>query len=222
MSEENWDPSVGYESDIYAHNRERPESKKCKEINIEHFSLEDEEQDFSTWICQFEDAVSRHLNPHSQHRHHQECLRWLPSVLKTEAYAVWSRAENRKTNWKKLKSELESAFDDGNLQSEWKSNLKAYPWDEDKQSLQNYCARVKCLVDKYEKGMANCPAARKAHYFLRFVNGLPDDYVEHIKLSLSPKCNDVDKARDVCIQFQSVKRSRAQWWTGTNGMSPDQ
>ena len=58
--------------------------------------------------------------------------------------------------------------------------------------------------------MAECPAAKKAQYHLRFVNGLPDDYVEHIKLSLPPKCLDVDKARDVCMQFQSCKRARAK------------
>ena len=58
--------------------------------------------------------------------------------------------------------------------------------------------------------MADCPAAKRAQYHLRFVNGLPDDYVEHVKLSLPPKCIDVDKARDVCMQFQSCKRSRAK------------
>ena len=58
--------------------------------------------------------------------------------------------------------------------------------------------------------MDGCPAAKKAQYYLRFVNGLPEDYVEHVKLSLPPKCTDVDKARDVCIQFQSCKRIRTQ------------
>ena len=58
--------------------------------------------------------------------------------------------------------------------------------------------------------MADCPAAKRAQYYLRFVNGLPDDYVEHVKLSLPPKCLDVDKARDVCMQLQSCKRARAK------------
>ena len=59
--------------------------------------------------------------------------------------------------------------------------------------------------------MADCPAARKAQYFLRFVNGLPKDYIEYIRLGLPPKCKDVDKARDICMQFQGVKKSR-RWW----------
>ena len=83
-------------------------------------------------------------------------------------------------------------------------------WDEHNQSLQSYCAKVKRLVDSFEKEMANCPAAKRAQYHLRFVNGLPDDYVEHVKLSLPPKCLDVDKARDVCMQFQSCKRARSK------------
>ena len=64
------------------------------------------------------------------------------------------------------------------------------------------------IVDSFETEMVDCLPAKKAQYYLRFVNGLPEDYVEHVKLSLPPKCNDVDKAREVCIQFQSCKRTR--------------
>ena len=209
-SRENRDPSTDDESHNYAYNRRRPETNACKKITVDKFSSDDSEQDFSIWISQFEVAVNRCLNPHSQRRHHKACLVWLPSALKADAYSIWSRAEHKDTDWIKLKTELEAAFEDGNLRSEWKTNLKAYSWDEHTQSLQSYCAKVKQLVDSFETELIDCPAAKKAQYYLRFVNGLPEDYMEHVKLSLPSKCNDVEKAKDVCIQFQSCKRIRTE------------
>ena len=58
--------------------------------------------------------------------------------------------------------------------------------------------------------MADCPAARKAQYYLRFVNGMPDDYIDYLRLSLSPDCNSVEEARDVCIQYQLCQRNRSK------------
>ena len=58
--------------------------------------------------------------------------------------------------------------------------------------------------------MATCPAAKKAAYFLRFVSGLPSDYIQHVKLALPANSNNVDKARDVCMQFQSCKRLQTE------------
>ena len=203
-------PSTDDESGEYAYNQQRPETNNCKEVIIEHFSPDDKELDFAIWVNQYEEAVNRSLNPHSRRRHYICCLKWLPSVLKADAYSIWSRAQHKNDNWELLKAELETAFEDGSVHAEWKTNLKAYMWDEHNQSLQSYCAKVKRLVDSFEKEMADCPAAKRAQYHLRFVNGLPDDYVEHVKLSLPPKCLDVDKARDVCMQFQSCKRARSK------------
>ena len=203
-------PSTEDESDAYAYNRERQEIRSCKKIDICHFSPDDRELDFNIWICQFEDAVNRCLNPHSRRRHHKSCLVWLPSVLKADAYSIWSRSEYRRSDWSSLKAELESAFEDGSLRAEWKTNLKAYCWDEHGQTLQSYCANVKRLVDAYEPEMATCPAAKKAAYFLRFVSGLPSDYIQHVKLALPANSNNMDKARDICIQFQSCKRLQSE------------
>ena len=204
------DPSTEDESDEYAYNRGRPEIKNCKKIEICLFSPDNKELDFAIWVNQFEGAVNRCLNPHSRRRHHQACLIWLPSVLKADAYSIWSRAEHKTTIWASLRAELETAFEDGSVRTEWKTNLKAYTWDEENQTLHSYCAKVKSLVDNFETEMSDCPAARKAQYFLRFVNGLPEDYLEYIRLGLPPKCKDVDKARDVCMQFQAVKKLRVK------------
>ena len=201
-------PSTDDETGEYAYNQQRPETNSCREIKIEHFSSDNKELDFAIWVNQYEEAVNRSLNPHSRRRHYICCLKWLPSVLKADAYSIWSRSEYKNSNWDLLKTELETAFEDGSVRAEWKTNLKAYMWDEHSQSLQSYCAKVKRLVDNFEKEMANCPAAKRAQYHLRFVNGLPDDYIEHVKLSLPPTCLDVDKAREVCMQFQSCKRAR--------------
>ena len=112
----------------------------------------------SAGVNQFEGAVNCCLNPHSRIRHHQACLIWLPSILKADAYSIWSRAEHKGTDWTQLKAELETTFEDGSLRAEWKTNLKAYTWDEENQTLHSYCAKVKHFVDNFETEMANCPA----------------------------------------------------------------
>ena len=109
-----------------------------------------------------------------------------------------------------LKAELETTFEDGSLRAEWKTNVKAYTWDEENQTLHSYCAKVKSMVDRFETEMADCPAARKAQYYLCFVNGMPDDYIDYLRLSLSPDCNSVEEARDVCIQYQLCQRNRSK------------
>ena len=211
------DPSTDDDSDDYAHNRKNAENKYCRKIDVERFSPDNKEQDFAIWVLQFEDAVKRALNPHSRRRHYKACMVWLSGALKADAYSIWSRASNRNGNWLLLKAELELAFEDGSVRSEWKTNLKAYTWDEHSQSLQCYCAKVKSMVDKYEKEMADCPAAKKAQYFLRFLSGLPDDYVQHVKLSMPPHSTDVDKARDLCLQWQSCKRLKRKSEVGASG-----
>ena len=119
-------PSTDDETGDYAYNQLRPETNTCREIKIEHFSPDNKELDFAIWVNQYEEAVNRSLNPHSKRRHYICCLKWLPSVLKADAYSIWSRAEHKSTNWDLLKAELETAFEDGSIRSEWKTNLKAY------------------------------------------------------------------------------------------------
>ena len=210
------DPSTGDEGDGYADNRRNPEAKHTRKIETAVFSSTNKEQDFAIWVNQFEEAVNRAVNPHSPRRHHLACKRWISSVLAADAYAIWSRAVHKNGDWNHLKKELELAFEDGSIRAEWKTNMQAYVWDEHGQSLQAYCAKVKSLVDTFETEMADCPAAKTAAYFRRFVTGLPPDYIQHVKLSLPTTSSDVDKARDVCIQFQSCKRLKAKSEVGAN------
>ena len=63
-------------------------------------------------------------------------------------------------------------------------------------------------VDTFDKDIAITVAAKRAYYYLRFVNGLPGDYNERVMMSSTTE--DIDEALDICIRFQSVKRSKTQ------------
>ena len=58
--------------------------------------------------------------------------------------------------------------------------------------------------------MLQCPKAVKAQYYLRFFNGLPEDYQGQVTLSLTAKQQDIDKAMDVCLRFQSFKKNQKE------------
>ena len=199
--------SYGVPGDGYEGNRERKETF-CKSLPIKDFSPSNKEQDFALWILQYENAVNRSTNPHSKRRHHKYCMQYLPNTLETDAFAIWQRAENAATNWEALKAELITAFEDPTIRAEWKTNMKAFMWDEDNMSLQAYSARVKRYVDTFDNEIATTPAAKKAQYYIRFVNGLPDDYIEQTKMVI--RSNNMDKAMDICICFQSIKKARAK------------
>ena len=199
--------SYGVPGDGYEGNRERKETF-CKSLPIKDFSPSNKEQDFALWILQYENAVNRSTNPHSKRRHHKYCMQYLPNTLETDAFAIWQRAENATTNWEALKAELITAFEDPTIRAEWKTNMKAFMWDEDNMSLQAYSACVKRYVDTFDNEFATTPAAKKAQYYIRFVNGLPDDYIEQTKMVI--RSNNMDKAMDICICFQSIKKARAK------------
>ena len=203
------DEEAAYDPDDgYAMNRERRE--RNGKITIEKFVLGNKSQDFSIWVRQFEAAVNRALNPHTQARHYTHCQQWLPASLDMEAYAIWERQGLKESGWAELKKELEIAFEDPAIRSEWKTNAKAYMWDEANVSLQSYAAKVKRYVDTFDPDLAHCPAAKYSAYYTRFYNGLPDDYAEHVKMSMPSGKDDIDKALDICIRFQAVKRMKAQ------------
>ena len=199
--------SHGIPGDGYEGNRERRETF-AKTLPIKDFSPSNMEQDFALWILQYENAVNRSTNPHSKRRHHKYCMQYLPNTLETDAFAIWQRAENAATNWEALKAELITAFEDPTIRAEWKTNMKAFMWDEDNMSLQAYSACVKRYVDTFDNEFATTPAAKKAQYYIRFVNGLPDDYIEQTKMVI--RSNNMDKAMDICICFQSIKKARAK------------
>ena len=198
-SEEEDDPQ-----DDYAVNRENLETG-CKSLPIKQFNPEDKNQDFDIWISQFEDAVNRGHNPHSKRRHHNYCLRWLPSYLNPDAYVVMRRCTNR-NDWEALKKELQAEFEDPTIRVEWRSNLKAYVWDENKESLTTYCSKVKRYVDTFDTDIADVPKAKKNQYYIRFFSGLPTDYQKQIKMGTSSRKQDVDRALDVCLRYHSVKK----------------
>ena len=191
----------------YEDNRRIRENKYCKKLDITKFSSSDKNQDFVIWVNQFEEAVKRQLNPHSKERHLKQCLKWLPLSLASDAYAIWQRVDSRNSDWITLRIELEEAFEDIDVRAEWKSNMKAFVWDE-VQPLRVYLAKVERYVDTFDKELIKDPAGRKSQYYTRFVNGLPADYAEYIVLSMPAKCLDVSKALEACLRFQSAKKRK--------------
>ena len=192
------------EPPIYAINRETPEIT-LKNLTIKAYSMTNKTQEWSIWVKQFEKAIMRGKNPHSSGNHEHYCLQWLPSSLETNAYTIWERCIHRESDWTKLKSELDDAFEDPQEKATWKTNLQAYQWKEGTESLQTYCTNVKQKVDKHEPELAGHTTALRSQYFLRFVSGLPEDYKDQVQLAVSAKRADVEKAMDICTRFKSVK-----------------
>ena len=83
--------------------------------------------------------------------------------------------------------------------------MKAYIWDEI-QPLCVYRAKVERYVDTFDKELISDPAGRRSQYYTRFVNGLPEDYAEFVNLSIPAKCQDINKALEACLRFQSAKK----------------
>ena len=197
------------DDDGYAVNRERRETA-CKSIPLKSFSLSNKDQEFPIWIEQFEDAVNRGHNPHSLRRHHNYCLQWLPGSLETDAYAIWKECQHARTNWLELKKELEDKFEDPAVRKEWRSNPKALMWDEYGETLQSFLAKVKRKVNTYDSDIATTDEARAANYNTRFVNGMPEDYINHLNLNMPTKKQKVEKALEICVRFQAFKKSKNQ------------
>ena len=131
-------------------------------------------------------------------------------MLQTEAYAIWEKTEHRSTDWEKLKAELELTFEDPTMRTEWRNNLKAHKWDEYNVPLKSYCAKVKRNVDTFDSKIAECPKALKAQYYLRFFSDLPEDYQDQATLNLTAGYQDIDKAMEVCLRFQSFKKNQKE------------
>ena len=190
----------------YEENRKTRENNQCRKLNISIFSSADKSMDFAIWVAQYEDAVKQQTKPHSKKRHWKQCLNWLPQSLKPDAYAIFQRAQNR-SDWPKLRAELEEAFEDSDVRAEWRCNMRAYVWDEIL-PLREYKARVERYVDTFDKVIAESPAALQNLYYSRFVNGLPEDYNNFIVLGLNSKKADINKALEACLRFQSSKKKQ--------------
>ena len=191
-------------NDGYAFNRERNETT-CKSIPLKPFSISNKDQDFPIWIQQFEEVINISRNPHSQRRHHNYCLQWLSGSLETDAYAIWCDCFHAKSNWIELKKELEEKFEDPAICGEWRTNPEALMWDEGKESLQAFAARVKRKVNTYDAEFAVTEAAKANNYFMRFMSGMPDDYVQHLHLNLPTESRRIEEALEICICFQAYK-----------------
>ena len=189
-------------------NRERNETT-CKSIPLKSFSISNKDQDFPIWIQQFEEAVNRGHNPHSQRRHYNYCLQWLPGSLETDAYAIWGECTHAKSNWTELKRELEEKFEDPAIRKEWRTNPKALMWDEGKESLQSFAAKVRRKVNTYDAELAVTDTAKAINYCTRFMNGMPEDYIQHLNLNMPTKNQRIEKALEVCVRFQAYKRTAA-------------
>ena len=198
--------SEGEVGDGYEGNRQRRETNA--KLSIKHFAGENKDQDFALWVEQFEAEVNRCANPHSKRRHDNFCRQWLPTRLSAHSYAIWQRATHRQTDWEELKKELILAYEDPTVRAEWRTNMKALLWDEHNETLQAYCAKVMRCVDIFDKDIATTLAAKRANYYLRFVNGLPGDYNEQVRVSNHKE--DIDKAMGICVRYQGVKKTRQQ------------
>ena len=208
--------SAGLPDDGYEDNRTRRETVP-KSLPIKSFSAANKEQDFDLWVAQYEHAINRAMNPHSLRRHQMYCISWLCGSLDTDAYAIWERSSYRNgTDWVALKKELIRAFEDPKVRAEWKTNMRAYVWNEAEISLQAYCAKVQRFVDTFDNDIAETPAAKAAQYYVRFINGLPDDYIEAVKMS---RKTTIEKAMEVCVLFQGVKENRTKAKTRTESAS---
>ena len=194
-------------NDDYAINRENLERTHCKSLHVQEFNP-NKGQDFDIWIKKFENAVNRGLNPHSRRRHFRYCLQWLPNYLGSDAFVVWSRSPHNKTDWEALKKELAKEYEDPILRSEWKGNLKAYIWDESKESLHTYSSKIKKFVDTFEDDLPDGSRAKLDAYFLRFKCGLPDDYQDQIKMSMPTSKQTIERALDVAQRYQSTQKGK--------------
>ena len=133
-------------------------------------------------------------------------MKWLPGHLSPDAFVIWRRCKNQ--DWIQLKEELSQAYDDPLFRMVWESNLKAYVWDEHTESLSSYRSNVMRYVDKYETKMTDFPALKAAQYYIRFFNGLPEDYREEVQLRLPFGKRSVDHAFDICISYFLIKKAR--------------
>ena len=190
--------------DGYADNRETLEFRCRNLTGIKEFDSTEKNGNFNIFITKFEDAVNRCHNPHSKRRHHIYCLKWLPSFLSTDAFTVWRRSPHRKTNWEELKKELRKEFEDPIIRSEWKSNLRAYTWDEAKETLHSYCSNVRGYVDTFEPDLEEGSRAKLDAYYTRFVSGLSDDYQRQIKLYVPTNKQTISRAYDTCLRYQAA------------------
>ena len=199
-SEDNDDPN-----DSYALNRDRKEII-CKNINIKEFCPHDKSTDFVIWVEQFEERVNRANNPHSQRRHHKYCLQWLPTCLSADAYTTWNDCKLKKADWLKVKEYLTDKFEDPAIRAKWTSDMGAYMWDEQKVPIQMYYTKVKRFVVKFDPEIVKCPGSLEQQYYTRFLCGLPKDYQDQIKMGISAKKATIDKALDIVIRYQLVKK----------------
>ena len=199
-------PSTDEDDDEYLANQTYREIANVRSLGIDKFSHNDKDNDWVIWANQFEDAVNRSHNPHSRRRHKRYCLRWLPSCLKPDAYAIWRRHSQLKTDWDALKEALTEAYEDPLIREQWKSSLDAYKWDKKNVSLHTYCAKVQRYVDTFDTNLKDCPAAKQEAYYLRFFHGLDAEYQQFLRLNIPKDRKDINLALDLCIRFQSSEK----------------
>ena len=194
--------------DGYSYNCLRPETI-CDDVFITPYSMANKDQEFPLWINQFEEAVNLSFNPHSQLRHFAYCLQWLPGSLEADAYSIWKECQYARSDWVKLKEELKGKFEDPAERKDWFSNPHALKWDEENESLHIFASKVRRKVNTFDSQYADSEAARAPLYFTRFMNGMPKDYFRYLTLRLPSRCQSLEKALEISVQFQAYKRNLA-------------
>ena len=84
---------------------------------------------------------------------------------------------------------------------------KSLMWDEENESLQSFSTKVKRMVNINDAEFAVTDAAKANNYCTRFINGMPDDYIQNLNLNMPSKNQRLEKALEICVRFQAYKRS---------------
>ena len=178
--------------------------KASFKVEIKEFNFGEEGADWTSWVKKFQASVKGACNPRNAKEHHKYNLRFLPMRLNTTAHDIFLNCRH-KDDWPKVAKELEEAFDDPAVKQRWRTDLRAYTWDE-KQPLHVYRGNVIRYVNKYDSELRTCPEARKKAYYGRFVGGMPEDYVNFIEQQLYDDKQTIDRALQVSQQFQITKQ----------------
>ena len=196
-------PGVDAPMDAHPHLNFRWNSERAaSSLPIENYKSNVD--DFDAWIERFESAVALATNPATEARKEELCLKWLPLKLDDEALAILKQVPAQAT-YRETITSLKKLLIDPVEQYKWKAMKTQIKWD-GKESFQALATRVKRLVDKFEKHLS--AEDRIWAYFFRFNNALPDDYQEHIDITIPETARTIENAKDLALRIQMSRKGK--------------
>ena len=193
----------GVDAPVGAHPHYRWNSERAaSSLPIENYKSNVD--DFDAWIEKFESAVALATNPATEARKEELCLKWLPLKLDDEALAVLEQVPAQASYHETITS-LKSLLIDPVEQYKWRAMKTQIKWD-GKESFQALATRVKRHVDKYEKHLS--AEDRIWAYFFRFSIALPDDYQEHIDITIPETARTIENAKDLALRIQMRRQGK--------------